>query len=513
MFHPKQGITGGNSTPLQRLKLCKMKSIRIMTAGETEAGKTSTMQSVATGRAHRTKKPDRTELAETSMWKPHKSESNVISVVDIGGHKSYKATSLFFSRNSCHNVVALCHDITNPLPDKTFHWLDNLLFNAPDSHFTFLLTKADQTDANGQERKKTVFQDKLKRHLEVLKRDLTAGIAYAHEHQLNHEYTQAIMKMLGKCQKLIEDIPKTTFLTSCVPGYEHTIQILREHFLKLLDEEGTHSYLKEEHQLLYQKIGKVGIDLPRETDEATATEPFYMPQPKTQSTREKREMRFFTYLKAKLKPKKTTQLKFKARRLGADEARDVIHLSTEHTFDDEKLQNVPYMLLNDVKEIYQQILDDLNLATENLYMDTIEALDTLHKQGHLLYFRESENLRNVVFNDMAFFVSILRAVFHHDNTLLNLDEYGSSVYTGLNAAKNFEKDMELLRHSGVITEQLLRVMLKKHKCDIDAKTVHDLLNRMDIAYSFKDTDRDKSVLFVPYYIRKTNISDIQESKV
>ena len=473
--------------------------MRILSAGKRGNGKSTLLNTLLSSKSSLTDKSDRTEVANFGIWVPDGRKMKVISTVDLGGHDSYQATGHYFHRNGLANVVVLCHEISSTEYDDTFNWVESIIYTSPSSHIEFILTKADLIDnEEDRQQKKEAFLKELELYLKDQCELLKDAVLYAQQHKLDEDHRKSIEEAQRKYEMLCDNKDSCTHLISCVEGYDSTVDQVRERLLELSERPGTMVYLEESHQRLYEDLGKVGLDVPQMIQADSS-------------------------LSAAAKPKSSKKPLYKkiwhkVRRKKVTEEDKVEALSPQTS----SMQQTQYATLDEAVAVFKTILQELGLTTAAVQEQTKQALAKLSDHGFIIYFKDSERLSNVVFNDLKTFVDVLKCIFHHRiNEFLEYDANDELVKKNFgleNTEKHFHGEIKKLRDNATMTNKLLQFLLDKSNCAIDSNTVMELLNKVDVGYLFRpkqitectsvSVDSSDPVVFIPYFLKEKEQEDV-----
>ena len=477
--------------------------MRILSAGNQGNGKSTLLNTLLRSKPSLTDESDRTEVANFGIWVPDGTKMKVISMVDLGGHDSYQATGHFFHRNGSANVVVLCHDILSSQYDETFNWMESIIYTSPSSHIEFILTKIDMIEKEeDRQQQQEAFLNKLELYLKEQCELLKDSVVYAQQHKLDEDHKMSIEEALRKYEMLRDNMESCTHLISCVEGFDKTVDKVKERLLELSERPGSMVYLEESHQRLYEELGKVGLDVPqmKQTDEPIST------AAKAKSSKKP----FLKKMWDKVKSKTQTQSKA---------VQDKVEASNSQA---SPMQRTQYATLDEAVAVFKAILTELGLTTEAVEEQTKEALAKLSDHGFLIYFRDSQRLSNVVFNDLKTFVNVLKCIFHHqaDEFLQSnsSDELVKKHFGFENAEKQFHAEIKRLRDNGLMTPKLLQFLLDKSNCAIDSNTVMELLDKVDVGYLFRpqqiaeaaavSEENSDPLVFIPYFVNKKEQKDV-----
>ena len=488
----RQRVELAEATPRQRRDYARTNCMRILSAGKQGNGKSTLLDTLLKSRSSLTHESDRTEVANFSIWVPDGKQMKVISMVDLGGHDSYQATGHFFHRNGANNVVVVCHEIVSPHYDETFNWVESIIYTSPSTHIEFMLTKIDMVENEEElQQKKEAFLAKLDLYLKDQCELLDDAVLYAQEHDLDEDHRKSVEEARNKYKMLHKNMESLTHLISCKEGFDKTVDQVKERLLELSERQGTMVYLEESHQRLYEALGKVGLDVPQ----MTQVDQQMGAPPKVKGS--KKPLR--TKILDKLRRKKVVK---------SAAVEDKVETSSRQTSPMPKTQ---YATLDEAVSLFEAILQELGETTEAVEKQTKEALAKLSDHGLLIYFKDSEQLSNIVFNDLGTFVNVLKCIFHHrgnDFLQYNTNEKLVKKHYGIvNPKKHFQDEIERLRDNGIMTKKLLQFLLEKSNCAIDCPSVMELLDKVDVGYLFTPkqataaaAERSDPVLFIPYFV-------------
>lgn len=133
-----------------------------------------------------------------------------------------------------------------------------------------------------------------------------------------------------------------------------------------------------------------------------------------------------------------------------------------------------------------------------------QCLRCLHHHGLLMYFEGNDKLANIIFNDIAVFIDILRCVFHHKlkiNKILNDTnaELKAKFFDG-NEMKFQQAKMDLQK--GVMSVAILGVLLNMFDLDIDPEAVMNLLSIIEVGFAYYSDGEKEYHIFIPYNVQK-----------
>ena len=447
-----------NSTPRQ--KHCYANSMHIVVAGCQGIGKSTLLNILRGPQAYLTEKSDNTDVSHSRKWVLGGNKRNGIPMVELGDHDLFQATGHYIYEKGSTNVTLLCHDILSTEYDSTFKWLESIIYISPRSHSEFILTKAEMLKKEEDHQEKIEgFLQELKHYLYNQYKLLNKAVQ---QHTLDEDHRKSIENALEKYQKLENQSDLSPYVVSCMVDYYSTVDKVKVKLQELSETLGNTVCLREEHQLLYEAMGKVGNDVScmTQVDHSSCTT-----------------------AKSKCKKKKPLYKKIwnKIRRKKSAVQEKWVKSSPQIS----QVQKAQCVKLDEAVGVYKEILEGLSLTTERLEEQTKEALVELSDHGFVLYFRESERLAGVIFKELQTFVNVLKCIPYYgvdESFECYEDELVKNHKGVLDAGIDFQNDIMTLNENGVMTKKLLQCLLDKWMCVIEIDTMMALLDEIELGY-------------------------------
>lgn len=464
-------------TSEEKKRLTEMNVLRVLYIGESNAGKTSLAQTILLNKPYLTEEKDRTVVADHFLWMPDEAPGSVFPFVDIGGHGSYKVSGHYFHCNSENNISVFCHDLNSRKYGSTFQWIESTINRSLKSETMFLLNKADSKNSchseNIVKKKKDDFSKELEKFLEKKISAFRKAVGSAKKSPISK--INVLKSILKKYEDLRNSYQEKLLVTSCLNEKQvlafkkYLITVSKKHKLSLF----------KPIQLLFGKIGKRGVPIKHSHGRTNkAVQHVQSKEPKS-------------------------------------EAKDGVHESVDETsiYEDTDWKafgcepdEMKYIQMQDIIELYLEIMKSLHLSTENIEEDLKDGLDRLHKNGLLMFFRGEPYLEEVIFHDINAFVTLIKCIFHHktDDFLTvktddaQFDRLLTEQYSD-NLTK-FKKDKEQLYKQGLMSLPMLQFLLGMNDCDLDYRVVRQLLVKLEEAAFAVDDSDENSDLFIPYFI-------------
>ena len=436
---------------------------------------------------------ERTVVAEVLGWIPENKQDIIFLVYDIGGNESYKATCHCFQMNSPSTVCLLCHDIMKENYEATFFWLKATQTNAPDSKVLVALTQIDRAGGNleslTQKFVKT-FTALIDREMQVTefqkKNTQSPNLPLFDKHLENYRSVK---------QQLLS---KQFFQLSCAPNYENRIERFRKWLIDFVEHsEDSTLTLRTVDRDLFIEIGTLGLKDPLIQHPEAPLNEKYTRIPDLESGVTDAARLSGSNLEASLNPQNTQERRSTPEPIYPQETRD----------EETEFLSQKYLTIGEVKDVFEVILRKHRVTVVDLEKETQHSLMNLSNKGLLSYFMGDEDLQRIVFNRISTLVNILRCIFHHRlKDLLQFNDLDYNLQEELYKNKQmlFNKDLEELDRFGVLSMDLLKVLLAKIHCSLEVDVVAKLLSRLDVGIIFtEDSIASKKYMLVPFFIQKT----------
>ena len=133
--------------------------------------------------------------------------------------------------------------------------------------------------------------------------------------------------------------------------------------------------------------------------------------------------------------------------------------------------------------------------------DTEYVLSELHKRGMMVWFMNNGVLRNMVFNNLKSFVELLKTIFDHNITDIKYAELEPKL---LGIFKHKERSFNTARESlvehGLMSSQMIELLLQQKRCDISVEAIIELLEKIDVGFRHKN-----NYVFIPFFVENKHI--------
>ena len=165
---------------------------------------------------------------------------------------------------------------------------------------------------------------------------------------------------------------------------------------------------------------------------------------------------------------------------------------------DDPFQGLKYML----KRLSLQSSKRPSVVKESL-----QCLKFLHDSGMILWYGEKhENLRNIIFHDPSFPVSVLQSLFRHD--LIDILKYDHEQFgRHFISRSKFEAEVRRFVQNGILNPVLLRCIWKKFEFTLEVfDTMVDILTMLDLCYR----DEQSSELRLPWFVQNGDMDFLED---
>ena len=501
------------------------------------AGKTSLTRSLISGNQYRTFDEERTIVAELRQID---TEDEVISVVDMGGHPSYQYSSLFFLLDDPSTVVLLCHKANEKSVDETFYWLKISLGRAPKAHIIPVITQSDIIATDDELMKyKQMFITQMKVQIEkeikslqkIVNKKSKSILRFRKLKTDNSDQTYEILKTYENLHSTFADLLKCV---STAPDKNHMVDELRNNLLHYSKDIKEQLQLEPNIMAFYMQNGSIGskasdrFEKNRTPDKSNENqrkqsvklnpESFDKPnqnkQNRIEATNEVKE-RQIDSAKTSISPNifgkdgdekhvqeslENVDFKMKKSSINTDDIQNLQdQLKKKRTF-----KHLTFKLSKKQLQEMNQILDIPGEITDEYVKYT---LSKLHKRGLMFWFEGSENLQSIVFNDLKFFNDMLKVIFNHNIKDIKFEDLIEKLRQSMTESE-FNKDKQYLTEHGLLSRNLLQLLLSRDNMKLDASVIIDLLLQMDIAVLYKG-----DYLFIPYFLDIKHIKPEIEEEI
>ena len=136
---------------------------------------------------------------------------------------------------------------------------------------------------------------------------------------------------------------------------------------------------------------------------------------------------------------------------------------------------------------------------------SLQCLQFLHDSGMVLWYGEKhKNLRNIIFHNTSFPVSVLQCLFRHD--LAEVLEYDHDQFGQYFTSKsNFQAEVTRFIKTGIFSPQLLTCVWQEFKFSQgELETMVEMLTMLDIC--FIDGENQGNMLRIPWFIQDENMN-------
>ena len=376
--------------------------------------------------------------------------------------------------DSSQMINLVCHNLMEEDYSKTMWWVKICQRNAPKSYIKILLTKIDQVNKKERRAKTEAFVKGFSKLIdkEILLTEEHLNDCSDSNKELYRQHIDNYCRLKENIETSEESNPLRLQEISCKYHYEASIEAVID-CLMSQNLFGKHSMLRPIDKDLYTKIGKLGVR--RRMIEKKATRSDAGPKEdkikKGHTEIENQDVQPQTKIENTQQTTMWMQLKFL------------------------KFSEV----LIEFKDIYRNYHQDLPQVTENVLQKELKnSLANLRENGLLRYFIRDRELGDddAIFHDLSTLVNILICVFHHNlDSFLTFDPYDDLCWVVSKQESIFNEHRNMLKDKGILTMKLLRFILKKSKCNIEAEVVSNMLHCVSIAFIFNsETDgKEKTI--------------------
>ena len=158
-------------------------------------------------------------------------------------------------------------------------------------------------------------------------------------------------------------------------------------------------------------------------------------------------------------------------------------------------KQIKFMSFLEAKEKLTEINKALGKkkATDN---DTKYALSKLNQRGMMVWFMNSGKLENIVFNDLKGFLELLKTIFSHEIANITYHELESGLQSIFrNKEKIFDIAMNSLLQNGLMSSQMIQLLLQQKRCNISVEAIIELLEKIDVGFRHKN-----NYVFIPFFV-------------
>ena len=141
--------------------------------------------------------------------------------------------------------------------------------------------------------------------------------------------------------------------------------------------------------------------------------------------------------------------------------------------------------------------------------ESLQCLQFLHDSGMILWYGEKhENLRNIIFHDPSFLLSVLQCLFRHD--LTEVLEYDHDHFGRYFISKSkFRDEVRRFTQTGILNPLLLKCIWNELKLNQEIfDTMIEMLTMLDLCY-IDGQDLD-SMLRLPWFVREEDMGFLKD---
>ena len=261
-----------------------------------------------------------------------------------------------------------------------------------------------------------------------------------------------------------ETIGNTIIPVSCKPGFQDTITALKEHLVSIAGKPNTKVILAEEDCELYLKIGVFGIHDSEDGNSSGSDSSSESDEPPP----------------------------------------DKMHVS-KRIPGNIQVKETEFLQLKTVIRYFEEILKKKGLPIDNIKKRTQRALENLHTHGLITYYLGIPSLEDIVFNDIKTLVKLLETVFHHNiREFLRFETlpHDAAVRFFNDNQTKFNNNVKDLEQNGTMSLELLKALLQKSKCAIEAEAVIRLLEQLEVGFPFVPDGSNGEHVFIPFFVER-----------
>ena len=159
---------------------------------------------------------------------------------------------------------------------------------------------------------------------------------------------------------------------------------------------------------------------------------------------------------------------------------------------------------------YQTLFRKTMPFPRNLFpniQESLQCLQFLHDTGMILWYGE-KNLKNIIFHNPSFLVSVLQCLFRHD--LVEVSEYDHDKFgTYFPSKSKFQHEVTRFTQTGILNPLLLKCIWKKFEFSQDVfETMVEMLTMLDLCYI--DGQGTNGMLRMPWFVQDEDMSFLHD---
>ena len=389
-------------------------------------------------------------------------------------------------------INLVCHDLSSSEEkdfQNTMAWIKICQRNAPNSEIRILLTKIDKVDEGQREHLRKAF---IERFSSLIEQEITLTENYKAKGTDNKRYT----KQLENYINLKTQVKSKLLKISCKSGHEDSVKLVTDYLMKFADDSDNQEVmLRPMDKELFVKIGTMGIrqhmidksqvneiteDLQNESNEGPAV---------------------------------NREIQDDGKAGTSSIERDKVPVKLP----DHPVMKQQFVEFSKVKSEFKQVYmkhHKEEITEETLWKEARKSLENLKKKGLLRYFIKNREFEDgdVIFNDLSTLVSILRCVFHHDlHTTLEYNPTDKLCLYHYTDPLTLKEDKGSLKNCGILSMTLLKFLLERNNCEVEASKVADMFVSVNVGVRFETNGDEK--MFIPFFLEhKQSPLDLEDQK-